>query len=297
MTPATIARPDEWSAALKLFHGQLPSPAREHQVLKSLGLLTSREIPPEGLLVLRDGVKISGAQLAVPLAGAAGLMFPPRLRGEADLERENLLVRAGLDFLKDRGARVVHAILPDLSGAAPLIRGGLEPITHLFYFQHDLQRLPSLPDRDWHLAPFDPMDPSPFQETLMRTYEGSLDCPELNDTRTAEEILAGHRAQGNFRPDRWRLARAGGEAVGLILLMDLKEEPAWDLAYLGVVPEHRKHGWGKALTTWGMHAARQAGAQGLQVAVDERNEPALGLYRGLGFVETGRRVALLKKFA
>lgn len=295
MTSVTAAEPFEWMSALELFYSGLARAARDHQVLTSLDLLYGGEIRAEGLLVVREGRRIGGVLLAVPLEGAAGLLLPPRVRGEADLERENLLVRAGLDFLRSRGAKVVHSILPDLSSAAPLVRGGMDPITHLFYFQHDLLRLPALPNPAWQLRAFDPLNPSLFQQTLLRTYQQSLDCPELNDTRTVEEILAGHRAQGILRPDHWQLALVQEVPVGLILLCGLKDEPAWDLSYVGVVPERRGQGWGRALVSWGLQAAKEAGVPGLHLAVDERNEPALGLYRSLGFVEVARRVVLLLK--
>jgi hypothetical protein len=54
-----------------------------------------------------------------------------------------------------------------------------------------------------------------FHETLMRTYEGPGDCPELCGLRTADEVVAGYRAQGQFDPGNWWLAGAGGAPVGV----------------------------------------------------------------------------------
>src|SRR5436309_500018 len=59
--------------------------------------------------------------------------------------------------------------------------------------------------------------PAAFADTLMATYDGTLDCPELNGDRTAAEVLAGHRAAAADPPD-WALARSGPDPVGVVLL-------------------------------------------------------------------------------
>src|SRR5262249_11345602 len=134
-----------------------------------------------------------------------------------------------------------------------------------------------------HYLPYSACSPACFQETLLRTYEGTLDCPEINHVRTAEEILAGHRAHGLHDPLRWWLVYHGAEPIGVLLLADVPELGGWDLSYLGIVPEARRRGAGRELTCKALWEARQAGTPQLSLAVDDRNGPAWGLYRGLGF--------------
>jgi len=288
------AHPEEWSTALELLQGPVDAQTRRIQVFNGLRLLASGELDPEGLLVARGKRAILGVELAVALAGNGGVMWPPQVRHPPDWELQNRLAAAGLEFLRQRGVKVAHAILPDFAQAGALIRAGLAPMTHLAYFKHDLTRLPPVPQSEWDLVSFDPVAPARFQEVLLATYAGTLDCPELNDTRTADEIVAGHVAQGDFRAERWQLAEKYGAAIGVVMATALKDSAAWDLSYMGVVPQRRGQGWGKSLIGWALRAAKLGTATELQVAVDQRNLPALGLYRALGFVEVGRRVVLYK---
>src|SRR5262249_58305913 len=82
----------------------------------------------------------------------------------------------------------------------------------------------------------------------------------------------------------WWLIRVGDEPAGVIVLTDLPDGPAWDLSYLGIVPTHRRRGLGRCATCHVLHAAPAAGLVQVQVAVDNRNDPARRLYQTLGVV-------------
>ena len=125
-----------------------------------------------------------------------------------------------------------------------------------------------------------------FAVVLDRTYEETLDCPELNGKRTADEILAGHRGQGTFHPDFWWLAFDGSTPVGLLLLMEMSDAVTWELAYLGIVPEYRRLGLGREMTVHALYALRSQPATRMHLCVDERNTPARRLYQSLGFTES-----------
>ena len=62
-----------------------------------------------------------------------------------------------------------------------------------------------------------------FERTLLRSYDGTRDCPEVNGVRTIAEIIAGHRAQGKHDPDRWWLAFAEDQPVGVLLVAQVPE--------------------------------------------------------------------------
>src|SRR5207237_1563992 len=128
---------------------------------------------------------------------------------------------------------------------------------------------------------------------LLRTYEGTQDCPEITGVRTAEEIIAGHRAQGKHDPRRWWVALAGGRPVGVLLLCEVPEWAAWDVAYVGVVPEARGRGYGRELMHRAVAEARADGVARLTLSVDVRNRRAWELYKGLGFEPHDRREGFL----
>jgi ribosomal protein S18 acetylase RimI-like enzyme len=136
-------------------------------------------------------------------------------------------------------------------------------------------------------------DPALFHQTLLRTYEETLDCPEINGVRTIAEIMEGHRAQGKHDPSRWWLAHSGRDAVGVLLLTDLPECASWELAYVGVVPEARRRGFGRQLVARALSEAGTAGAARMTLSVDVRNQQAWNLYIDMGFEAFERREAYL----
>jgi ribosomal protein S18 acetylase RimI-like enzyme len=161
--------------------------------------------------------------------------------------------------------------------------------------RHDLQDLEGalqLP-ADTTLETYDQTSAAVFRETLLRSYEHTQDCPELNGARTAEEVIAGHKAQGEFDPRRWWLASLAQRPAGVLLVTKVFDEPAWDLSYVGVAPEARRRGLGRALTQLALRQARAAGATQLTLAVDVRNTAARNLYADLGFYATETRAVFL----
>jgi ribosomal protein S18 acetylase RimI-like enzyme len=206
---------------------------------------------------------------------------------------EDVLVRAALARCRRAGGKLAQAIVPtqDAGRAAPLVRQGFARVTRLGYLEHNLRDLPPETQQPEavRFESFSPANEAQFRQALQRSYAGTLDCPELNGVRTIDEVLGGYRGKGPFRPERWWLVVADGQPAGVVLLTDLPEGPAWDLSYVGIVPEQRRRGLGRCATGRVLHAAHSAGVAAVLLAVDMRNEPARRLYRSLGFVETAER--------
>ncbi|MCW5767342.1 MAG: GNAT family N-acetyltransferase [Phycisphaeraceae bacterium] len=131
-------------------------------------------------------------------------------------------------------------------------------------------------------------------ELLDRTYEQTLDCPELCGMRETSDVLESHRLAGEFDPSLWYIAMEGGRAVACGLYSLAKGRESMELIYLGVAHEARNRGLGRALMQLGFRAARKRKIKEMTCAVDARNEPALALYARFGMRETGRRVALVR---
>jgi ribosomal protein S18 acetylase RimI-like enzyme len=128
----------------------------------------------------------------------------------------------------------------------------------------------------------------------METYDGTLDCPELAGRRTAEEILAAHRASGVFDPSQWELVELDGYDAGCVLLQRVPGHDALEIAYMGVVPKSRGRGVGADLLRRALAKTRASGCARLKVVVDARNAPARGLYERFGFRAIARREAYLR---
>jgi ribosomal protein S18 acetylase RimI-like enzyme len=176
--------------------------------------------------------------------------------------------------------------------ADPLLRGGFRPITRLCQLERQLHGLPGATALDLRFEAFRPSRAADFAATLEQTYAGTLDCPELNGRRSSDEILAGHRGQGRFDPRFWWLAYAGDWPAGVVLLAEMPDGVTWELAYLGVVPHFRRHGFGRAMTLHALHALRHSATR-MTLVVDVRNLPARRLYEALGFREFDTSTVLL----
>jgi ribosomal protein S18 acetylase RimI-like enzyme len=296
------AGPAEWEAVARLLFQYLPAEQREARAANALRLFRQGEIEPEGILAARGPGGLCGALVCVPLRGASGLVWPPQALPGADAATDRLVEHA-LAWLRGRGAKLAQALLaPEEAGlAAPLERQGFARATTLLYLRRSLDDpAGGEPDgpRPGQRLTFRAYDqaPSLFQDTLTHTYEGTLDCPELNGVRDVAEIIDGHKAQGSWHPERWWLALEAGRPAGVVLLADVPEWRGWDVSYLGVVPAARGRGLGRQLTAKAVREARAAGAAQLTLAVDARNHPARRLYAGCGFESFERREVYLLFF-
>jgi mycothiol synthase len=289
------AQPEERAAALWLAFQHLGEEEGGNRIANALKLVASGELDPTGILVIRDGGQLAGVLVISPLAGAGGLIWPPYVReGPQRSAKENQLVQSGLAWLRSTGAKVVQAVLhgEEVPFAEPLLRNGFIHVTRLRYLRHDLPGPVSL-STNVAVQTYSSADRGLFHDVLLRTYQGTLDCPELNGLRTIAEIIEGHQAQGEFKPEHWWLAFDGSKPVGVLLTAANPEAQSWDISYVGVVPEARGRGWGRRLIQLAIDQARTAGVSHLTVGVDARNHPAWNLYTAMGFEPTGDREVLL----
>jgi ribosomal protein S18 acetylase RimI-like enzyme len=291
------ARNEDLAAAFRLLFEPLPPDNREARIAHSLYLVSRGELLQEGVLTARDERGLVGALVCVPLQGASGLFWPTRvLDGPRRQAIEDELVRRALAWLRKRGSKLAQALLaPDeVALADPFLRNGFMHVTSLHYLVHDLRASRIITEQPTlKFVTYADGDRQLFESTLLRTYENTLDCPELNGVRALAEIIEGHKAQGFHDPERWWLVEQAGRASGVLLLADLPDLGSWDLSYLGVVPEARGRGIGRAIAKKAIDEARAGGAGRLTVAVDLRNQPALRLYLDLGFRITEQREVYL----
>lgn len=278
----------ELPAAFGLIFARLGPADQAERVERALSLVARGQLDPAGVLVARAGGAVAGAVVCATVPGAGSLIWPP---AAATAVCEDELVRAAGAWLRGRGAALTQCLLEEgqRALAAPLLRNGYAHITTLIYLTHDLDiplGLLATPSR----LRFSRYEEAPgrFAEALMRTYEQTRDCPEVEGARTADEVIEGHGAQGRSGPRHWWLAWRGPEAVGVVVLAD-GGEGEWELAYVGVVPEARRAGAGREMLLHALCEAKAGGASGLTLCVDERNVPARRLYGRAGMAERERR--------
>src|SRR5205085_7267055 len=112
---------------------------------------------------------------------------------EGAAELEDALIQHALAWLRRRGVKLAQSLLAahEERLGDSLLRNGFAHTTQLWYMRHALEV-----SLDWLRTPvhcrfetFAQCDRGVFEATLMRTYEGTQDCPEINGLRTATEII------------------------------------------------------------------------------------------------------------
>jgi ribosomal protein S18 acetylase RimI-like enzyme len=281
-----VARGSEAARAAEAFLRMPAIPARRDE---SPG--RTRPAVAHTVVAVRAG-EIVGVCGWAPGAGRCATVVAPRL-AEWDEEVASRLIRGAASAAAEAGARFIQAVA-EPEGRSPLARAigraGMERLAVLAYLRRAVTAAeacaPAPKEITWRR--WTPWRRRQFARTIERTYEGSLDCPAMAGLRTAQDALATHRATGVFRAWAWHLALEGGEAVGVVLASEV--EGRGDLVYLGVVPEARGRGIGRALLAQAIRDTARMGLPALAVAVDTANVPAVRLYAGARFKEVRRRL-------
>ncbi|MDP7030175.1 MAG: GNAT family N-acetyltransferase [Phycisphaerales bacterium] len=130
-------------------------------------------------------------------------------------------------------------------------------------------------------------------QTLDATYEQTRDCPGLCGLRNTRDIISGHRAGGVVHDELWLAVRLRDETIGCVLCT-CGASHMGDLAYLGLTPAYRGLGLGRAILRDAMRRLARRGVTTLRLAVDSRNDPALKLYRAIGFTTRATQQAVIR---
>jgi ribosomal protein S18 acetylase RimI-like enzyme len=133
-----------------------------------------------------------------------------------------------------------------------------------------------------------------FARAVLDTYEQSLDCPAISGLRDIDDVIAGHRATGEFDPSLWFAVCFGEDPAGVLILSPAQHGQMLELVYVGLVPAYRGRGLGDLLMRKALETAAERGAASLSLAVDAANKPALNLYWRHGLRTVGRKNAMMR---
>jgi len=128
---------------------------------------------------------------------------------------------------------------------------------------------------------------------IAATYEHSMDCPGLAGLRDVSDVIAGHKATGQFRPESWWIVELDGKPAGCMLVNDIPISLTSEVVYLGVTPGFRRRGLARRMLRLAAADAAARGMAWLSLAVDDRNAVAKALYLSEGFRRTDSRLAFL----
>jgi ribosomal protein S18 acetylase RimI-like enzyme len=257
----------------------------ESRIQRMLAAQRNGELDMNGLFQARRGRELVGAAWGQVIPGRIAFCWPASLvPGEP--EDTAIHLQSAVDNYLDREhVAVVQAVLPvrAVTDAMRLVQAGYHHLADLNYLVCHSDRFPrEKPNSDLDFEPFSPSNEAQLEKLVERTYVDSLDCVGLDGVRPIEDVLAGYRETGRYRPDWWLFVRHGGQDVGCILLADHPAQDQCELMYLGMVPEVRGCGWGGQATRhaqWLIGSSREC----MVLAVDDNNWPAQRIYSVTGF--------------
>lgn len=262
-----------------------------------------RELSTPIVLTTTDSSRIVEAAMLVESPGKSALAFFS-CRNASRREDAIALLRELRRIAESRRILLLEMLLEPHELQKSHVAGevGFTRLTQLEYLRrvgsariHPAVQIPVL---KWH--PYSEESHPLFAASIQRSYAQSQDCPELTSLRRIDDVLADHRAAGEFDPALWQVALCDGVPCGVILLCRIQNQPALELVYMGVTPEARGKGIGDALLARANELATTTARGGaptepldIVLAVDERNSPAKRLYSRWGYRFIGARVAMI----
>jgi ribosomal protein S18 acetylase RimI-like enzyme len=226
--------------------------------------------------------------------GAVGGVSGPTEAAEVELLRHVMME------LFHAGAELVQALTfePEPIGcerSAVYQQAGLNRIARLVQMEVELHGASQeRPSSRLTWVPYQLSNRERMIRVLERSYDGTCDVPELNGIRSTSNSMRGYEYSLSEDSRQWFLLQEGMNDVGCVLLAINRDPRIWELSYMGLVPESRGRGLSRDLFAQLLGICSQKGCRTLQLAVDERNEPAVRLYRRFGCRETNRIDAWFK---
>src|SRR6185437_4701964 len=243
--------------ACRLLAGMRPLPDRDRAAERYIQLFSSGELDPAGLFVAKAGAAIRGVMVVQTMPGALGLAWLPVVpvcRNRPAIE--DALLAAACRWLRERGVKVCQAFAGPDDCTAAVQRGGFRHITQLLDFRCALEATES-PSDGLQFERLGPHNRERFRATLLETFAGSRDCPEIAESRTEAELLE------SYGPDEatsreWFLVERSGAHFGVVLL-EACEENICELTYVGIVPLLRGQNLGGELVRFTRSRASKLG--------------------------------------
>ena len=292
------AHDSELQSAVRLILATSGGHPDEMQVKEFLRLAGAHRDDAGGIWVAEQGERLQSAVMPVVSPGKTMLLFVPTHLHD---QQQTILTRRLIDAVCARAAQQgVHLaqVLLEVHDQALhgiLLACGFGKLAELLYLQAVVTKVaepPLPPGCRW--MTYSSSQHQLFASTILATYQSSLDCPGLNGLRTIDDILAGHRATGDFDPQHWFVLCENQQPVGAVLLSKVLRSDVTELVYLGLIPQRRGKGLADILMRRAAEVAMASKHGRLSLAVDAGNLPALKLYWRHGLQVIGRKQAMLR---
>ena len=236
--------------------------ADEQQVAEFLAFADQRRITLSELWITEQGGRLLWAVLPILSPGRTMLLFaPPDPLPVPIMPAATALLDTICQRFAGQDIQLAQVLLdPGDDPGRRLFEGrGFKRMAELIYLSAPIKRpLPPPPLAPGiSILPYSPHTHSLFAGGILASYQQSLDCPALNGVRQIEDIIAGHKAGGDFDPRHWYVLCTSTPdnnaeiPIGVLLLCRLPRGDSAELVYLGLAPAAR----GKGLGDWMMRRA------------------------------------------
>jgi len=281
--------------ALMIVYAHLPADVRR----QAIAAHTTTDLPPSGVWIARRGPDWLAAIRIEVLPGHSAVVHVPRIALANPVSPLAALLDQVVRHAAASGVLLVQSLLPIDHGdeSQALRSAGFCRSAELLQMVCVAPAQCGLSESRLSFEPFDGKRELRLAGLIGQTYQGSLDCAELDDWRSVADVLAGYRAIGRHDPSHWQIARSGTNDVGCLLLAEHAGTGTWELTYMGVVPAKRGRGYGRELLREARRIAFTAGAERLVLSVDAANRPAVEIYLDEHFTVWDRREVYLRRCA
>jgi ribosomal protein S18 acetylase RimI-like enzyme len=274
------------------------SPSQRHEVAGALlNDDAAAELLSEPLFVaLRDG-SLRGTAWGQIQSGKIAVFWPPRLVAGEERKTASALAESVMRAIDQMPIEMTQVLIqtPNPDEIELLRRVGFRHLADLLYLTSEASRLPADGSpTDLVFETYHPSQRSRLMALIERTYDGTLDCTQLDGVRNIEDVINGYENTGVFRPENWLIVCGDGKDVGVLLLADHPNAGHFELMYMGLVPEARGRGWGRQIAEHAQRMVRRAGVERIVAAVDAANTPALRMYQMAGFDIWDRRTVYVR---
>ena len=288
----------EIESALRLILATEDGLAGDEAVLDFLAFALQRKIDVNQIWIAETGSRIVWALLPIASPGRTMLLFTPsRIPNATPIQSARQLTERVCSHWSDQGMHMAQFLLDpkERSVQELYVSCGFEVLAELIYLQRAVREAPAAAfPAEFELTTYSPQTHAAFAQAILKSYQGSLDCPLLNGRRNIEDVIGGHKAVGGFDPSQWYLAGERGQPLAVLILSPAQHSDSVELVYLGVAPEARKRGLGDAMMRLALSSVLRLERSELSLAVDSKNTPALRLYYRHGMKRVSSRIAMVR---
>lgn len=306
-----VCQPEHRRAALKLVLKSLPAEQRAPLVEAMTGLGDEPLGAFDALVGAWQRDRLTAAAWAQPQAGKTAAVWAPRFNGTRSAVVARRLLELAMQRVDVAGVPLSQVLVehPEGSATADLQANGFQRVATLNYLQWNADGANSgsnaaatrakpeqaaAAQESIRLVPAANVTRPMLEALVSKTYQKTLDCPELEGLRSVRDVLHGYQCSGDSGDRLWRLLELHGQRVGVLLLSEHQPSRQMELTYMGLIPQARGRGLGGQAVAAAQQTTRQRRCQQLVLAVDQRNQPAKRAYRSAGFSAWAQRTVFLR---